>query len=827
MQVEIVNSLYTKDEIITAAICLGKGKYLLDPTGKEDCTSVIQAALTECANAGGGTVWLPAGYYRITDRLYIPTYVTLRGDYQDPDFVKEDLKYGTILLADLKENTPLLYIGGSAGINGLTIYYLDQDMEAIREHEYAIYNEGKALHDEDLCLHVIKNCTIINGYKGIGICDSFYTKDGRSAQTYIHNVKGTFLKIGLYNYNASDNGNTTGFTAKADYWTEFVKSSVYEEICTNLNLEKKLVEKEKIRSYSKQYGIGLHIGDLEGDFFADIFVESFFYGIQVDAGVRTCYYGDLYNLDISDCEIGIQFNELSGFGVNIASSKFYKNGMDIINRANVPIKLADVHYMTQEGTEIYRTSDHTYQHPIKGYHVPHYGVTKKNLEVFSYHAEGEMSFTQQLQQSLDKIGNIGGGIVYVPAGHYVLEKAIQIPENTELRGCAGTMVRPSPEVEGGTVLEVYFGKDSKDPVKDAAIVLKGKNAGVRGLILNFPLQTPNEPIATGYGVAGKKAAGAFVTDCCISGFSHGVYMEKCDDYVITGVTFANLLNNIKAKDCIGGHISSGLQNLTPIGRNTYNYPTWSQLQRGTVTPTFQFTSTYLDCMIFDHSIKQMICHWYAYRPHHTIVLENDAEVVALNYGAGGLEGDSIGVLITAKTVGCKARSVNSHQKNRYTVNAPAGADIQVYNRMTLEKTILVSSEDNYRSVGADIYELLEPGITLFDVNATEKGYDLSKGGKISFESNYERYSDAYDFSEYRVMTIEFTETDQTYGGGYEIQFNGKTVCFDIEKSGKQKFCIPMDSFGEDLSKVKMFSFSFKTKLDVERSKVHKIYLCKK
>jgi polygalacturonase len=50
-----------------------------DPTGSADSTIAIQAALTACSNAGGGTVLIPPGVYLITQSLQIGSNTTLAG----------------------------------------------------------------------------------------------------------------------------------------------------------------------------------------------------------------------------------------------------------------------------------------------------------------------------------------------------------------------------------------------------------------------------------------------------------------------------------------------------------------------------------------------------------------------------------------------------------------------------------------------------------------------------------------------------------------------------------------------------------------------------
>ena len=53
-----------------------------DPSGTADSTAAIQAAITACGNAGGGVVWIPAGTYKLTAALTVPSNVTIAGDGQ-------------------------------------------------------------------------------------------------------------------------------------------------------------------------------------------------------------------------------------------------------------------------------------------------------------------------------------------------------------------------------------------------------------------------------------------------------------------------------------------------------------------------------------------------------------------------------------------------------------------------------------------------------------------------------------------------------------------------------------------------------------------------
>lgn len=75
----IVKTKYETKDIIVADIVPAEMGYAVDPTGAADSTDGIQQALYDCYYSGGGTVFLPAGNYAITDTIVIPQGVTLRG----------------------------------------------------------------------------------------------------------------------------------------------------------------------------------------------------------------------------------------------------------------------------------------------------------------------------------------------------------------------------------------------------------------------------------------------------------------------------------------------------------------------------------------------------------------------------------------------------------------------------------------------------------------------------------------------------------------------------------------------------------------------------
>ena len=153
----IVDTLYPTDDVVIADIVLSDGLYGIDSTGTADSTESIQNAIDDCAAAGGGTVFLPAGRYRVTGPVYIRPFVTLRGDWQDPDAGSD---YGTVIIADVpssKLNQPALFtVGGSAGAVGLTVFYPHQDINDLKPYPYTFYVTGQG---DSYMLQSIMNCT--------------------------------------------------------------------------------------------------------------------------------------------------------------------------------------------------------------------------------------------------------------------------------------------------------------------------------------------------------------------------------------------------------------------------------------------------------------------------------------------------------------------------------------------------------------------------------------------------------------------------------------------------------------------------------------------
>ena len=142
-----------------------------------------------------------------------------------------------------------------------------------------------------------------------------------------------------------------------------------------------------------------------------------------------------------------------------------------------------------------------------------------------------------LQALLDKAGNEGGGLVFIPPGHYKFRKPIRIPTGVELKGSMDT---PSLPTGPGSVMEIYAGKGEDDA--GTPFISMDPGSGIRGLVMNYPeqvVQLLTEPERNGgdvyhypYTIRGNKDV--YIVNIALRTCYHGVdlFTNKCDNHFV-------------------------------------------------------------------------------------------------------------------------------------------------------------------------------------------------------------------------------------------------------------------------------------------------------
>lgn len=186
-----------------------------DPTGVEDARNAFQTALDKLGeNRRGGMLFVPAGRYRITGKLYIPTGVTLRGEWKRPQ--KGQAIEGTILMVDSKggnelEANSFITMEPSTALTHLSIWYPHQDPDNIKPYPPTVLYGRDGVWGNEYCN--VRHVTLVNSYSGIILS----RKNGGGCPN-IYDVYGTPLSRGIEIDNIADVGRFEWIHFSPDYW---------------------------------------------------------------------------------------------------------------------------------------------------------------------------------------------------------------------------------------------------------------------------------------------------------------------------------------------------------------------------------------------------------------------------------------------------------------------------------------------------------------------------------------------------------------------------------------------------------------------------------
>lgn len=113
-------------------------------------------------------------------------------------------------------------------------------------------------------------------------------------------------------------------------------------------------------------------------------------------------------------------------------------------------------------------------------------VAAYNVKDYGANGDGVTDVTQQFQNLLDQLGNLGGGTLYVPEGKYVIKGMLLIPKGITLRG---EWKKPEKgEPVAGTILMAYAGRGNENATP---FITMEPSAAVMDLAIWYPEQTPD------------------------------------------------------------------------------------------------------------------------------------------------------------------------------------------------------------------------------------------------------------------------------------------------------------------------------------------------
>ena len=664
----IVETKYATDDVVIADVVATNSQYGADNTGNKDSTTAIKTAINACSASGGGTVWLPAGKYKITSSISIPAFVTLRGDYQDPDVGSD---YGTIIMADVPTGSAtgssLFNLSGSGGVMGLTIYYPNQDIDNIKTYPFTFYVSGQSAGG--YMLQSIVNCTVINGYKGVGAC--LNSGEVHEMMT-LENVKGTYLATAAEAYNQADVGTWKNMTVNNKYWI-------------NAGAGLKRAAASKLNAYTLQNTVGLILGDLEWTEFSNLKISGCKIGIQIVKGKRIEFAGSLYDVTIENCATGLQVDDIdTRWGMLVARGSISGSSQSIKNSTGGTVKLSGVSLSGATSGTISR--DDTSLSSVSIEHDRKAPKPAARLSVITADKTGNTDISSLLQSELTAMGNKGGGVVYLPAGKYLVKNPVTVPAGVELRGSSSVATREQSGLSKGTLIYAQASETANPDDSEALVTLAGTNSGIRGI--RFIYQNNNFLNGVkkyGYTIRGK-ASGIYAVNIGMSASYNGIDFRGCNSHLIKKVV-AICYNNAIWAGGSGGMIEGCLQNGNMLYRNGCGFAGWPSDESKIWAQLFDpITRQNTDYIKISGASGQTVLNCFAYGVRSLIVSEGSTNSRIVNIGADNI-GNSAYLL---RTSGGSMTVVNMMRYNGKSYTN-SGTSLKIYNRLTIndknEKTV--------------------------------------------------------------------------------------------------------------------------------------------
>ncbi|KAA6303064.1 MAG: hypothetical protein EZS26_000667 [Candidatus Ordinivivax streblomastigis] len=141
-----------------------------------------------------------------------------------------------------------------------------------------------------------------------------------------------------------------------------------------------------------------------------------------------------------------------------------------------------------------------------------------------------------LQTLLNEVKTAGGGLVFLPPGHYKFRQPITIPTGVELKGSVDVPTLPTGP---GTAMEIYAGKGDEN---GTPFITMEQGSGIRGLVMNYPeqvVQLLTEPERNGgdiyhypYTIRGNKDV--YIVNIAFRASYRGIdlFTNKCDNHYV-------------------------------------------------------------------------------------------------------------------------------------------------------------------------------------------------------------------------------------------------------------------------------------------------------
>tara|TARA_Y100000588_G_scaffold235187_1_gene248757 strand:+ start:264 stop:3188 length:2925 start_codon:yes stop_codon:yes gene_type:complete len=547
---------FPTDDVIVAFCSVTDPQYKLpaDPA-KSDCTPAIQRALDDASAAGGGTVFLPEGKYRLEGMLTIASNVILRGRWS---LISPDRPAGgTILMIHNKEHEQSVLIKGSGcGVRDLTFWHPEQKLT----ESVAAASKSPLVIRGQAGVVTIENINLINPYRGIDL--------SQASTCCLRGIYGSPLFCGLSADRSYAVSRYDSIHFSPDYWTWS-------------KLPGSPPKGGAHAAFMRSNGTGVHIYEMDGFYFGFSRISGYQKGLHFERGASgDDASGELSYISVTDCDTALHVDDAKGFrivGSTLKGSKYGIWGKDRTHykmhttnieggERSVSIRngVAELVNCTVNGkTEIvgHRTvyRAHQYDQKLPPFQNSYDRVRKPakadlfNVKSFGAVGNRKADDTQALKKAIKAASANGGGIVFVPDGEYRITEALNLGKGVELRGNSGGrhILSNKRHAQLGSVLFIETGEGEEN---GTPFLTLGDGSGLRGMGFYYPKQDYKKFKKYPYMVRANGTK-TYVIDCSASNPYQGLELNG-DDHLVDYSFIGGLRRTYRANDCSGGRIQN-------------------------------------------------------------------------------------------------------------------------------------------------------------------------------------------------------------------------------------------------------------------------------
>ena len=341
---------------------------------------------------------------------------------------------------------------------------------------------------------------------------------------------------------------------------------------------------------------------------------------------------------------------------------------------------------------------------------------------------GATDCTSAIQNALDRAGAEGGGVVYLPKGHYRLNGTLRIPSGVELKGASDLANVPHGQ---GTVLEVYSGRGNAE---GTPFITMSGGSGLRGVTINYPEQTDgNSPLPYPYSVRGDRDC--YIVNVALRAAYRGVdlFTNKCDNHYVDYLGGHAFMNVIR----VGGDSKDGTVSNVQFNTIAYDcghetkFGAWPNSTASKNSGIDAYAQNYrdLDFFIIGDCDGEILYNNFLFGCRHGLHFVSDGKSGAKNVHAVGNAVDAAVNTFVFESLGTDLALVNSQ-----VVALDNGFEARFITAgEQMDKTVTLFASDHWGS-GRHFAEIKNGTVNLYSGNMNQSGASdtfTMGGGKLN------------------------------------------------------------------------------------------------